>query len=387
MLSRSFYQKFAVLIFFVYIFQDLALGGTNHDLFLNRNLIVWDIPYDCPIHNKTEIEDKFRNSVQIDKKRLYPYSTVQDLSGNYLKSTRPLYSIEKCRINITTVTLHKEHSLYALAHVRTYSYLHDERLGNKDNKFMERYFLFDILCRYKYDKVEKRWYLATPKPEDSRSKTYHISEKDYDKIPFINDELMHFYSAAKGTTSTEPSNPDDFSEGLVKEDKKSPQIVFKTLFYDFGTIEGDGITSHRFSFYNKGDRPLIIEGVQISCGCMGTLVGKKELQTGESSSIIVEYNSSGKRGRQIHNVIVFNTDPNNPKITLTLTGIVKRDIAVNPSHLFVGNVGIGEPRMRRITITDTGENKVEIEGIDVCPSILKFDLRPCNGDEKTLNVT
>ena len=84
---------------------------------------------------------------------------------------------------------------------------------------------------------------------------------------------------------------------------QSSKILFENYEHNFGDInEKDGKVSHKFSFKNDGDQPLIILSVKPSCGF-----------------IIAEYNPKGRPGvfRKSLNVVTNQSiidKPNNTYI-------------------------------------------------------------------------
>lgn len=83
-----------------------------------------------------------------------------------------------------------------------------------------------------------------------------------------------------------------------------PVIRFDTLVNDLGTIsEGEQLVAW-FEYTNTGDAPLVIQGIKAGCGCTVPRWNDAPLAPGESESIRVVFNSSGKRGAQNISVIV-----------------------------------------------------------------------------------
>ena len=86
--------------------------------------------------------------------------------------------------------------------------------------------------------------------------------------------------------------------------KENTSIEIDNVFYDFEDItEGDNIT-HSYNVTNTGKYPLQIRKFQASCNC--TEVKYPEIiRPVESAYIDVSFNSSGKRGFQYKEIIIF----------------------------------------------------------------------------------
>lgn len=89
------------------------------------------------------------------------------------------------------------------------------------------------------------------------------------------------------------------AQATVEEQPTSgPKITFKESTHEFGNItQGDRVT-HTFTYENTGNEPLIISDVRTTCGCTATNWSREPLAPGESATITVNFNSTGKMGIQ-----------------------------------------------------------------------------------------
>lgn len=106
-----------------------------------------------------------------------------------------------------------------------------------------------------------------------------------------------------------------------------PKAVVKNLEYDFGNINQNDIVKHSFTITNTGDDVLKISDIRASCGCTAATPDKNELKPGESTQLLVTFNSKGRKGPQTKTVNLKTNDPNNPNLTLMIKCniIVKED--------------------------------------------------------------
>jgi hypothetical protein len=100
-----------------------------------------------------------------------------------------------------------------------------------------------------------------------------------------------------------------------------PQINFKTTTIDYGTIENNSNGERIFVFSNTGDAPLIIKNVQSSCGCTVPKKPKGPIAPGESSEIIVRYDTN-RRGPFRKTITITTNVKVNPILALKIKGIV-----------------------------------------------------------------
>lgn len=79
---------------------------------------------------------------------------------------------------------------------------------------------------------------------------------------------------------------------------------FDSLAHDFGAILQDSVVQYRFHFENTGGRPLEIESVQGSCGCIQGSQPFLPIGPGEKSYIDVRFDSRGRQGDEYKYLLV-----------------------------------------------------------------------------------
>ena len=96
----------------------------------------------------------------------------------------------------------------------------------------------------------------------------------------------------------------------TSEKKSGPNFSFNKELHDFGQLVDGEKVSYSFTFTNSGDAPLIISSAKGSCGCTVPDWPKDPIAPGESGSIDVTFNSSGRSGKQNKAVtLTANTNP------------------------------------------------------------------------------
>ncbi|HLN21700.1 MAG TPA: DUF1573 domain-containing protein [Bacteroidales bacterium] len=103
------------------------------------------------------------------------------------------------------------------------------------------------------------------------------------------------------------------------------QIVFKEYEHQFGKVaEGEKI-SYQFSFNNAGNGDLVLSSVTTSCGCTVPRYSKKPIKPGESGTIEVVFDTSGRNGMQTKTITV-NSNASVPVVLLRITAEVETEI-------------------------------------------------------------
>ena len=103
-----------------------------------------------------------------------------------------------------------------------------------------------------------------------------------------------------------------------------PEFNFEKELHDFGQLVDGEKVSYSFKFTNSGDAPLIISNAKGSCGCTVPNWSRDPIDPGESGSIDVTFNSSGRSGKQNKAItLTANTNPNRKVINITSEVISK----------------------------------------------------------------
>lgn len=102
-----------------------------------------------------------------------------------------------------------------------------------------------------------------------------------------------------------------------------PKITVTPIEYDFGDIiQGETVT-HTFVITNAGWDTLNIAHVRASCGCTAANPQKNSLAPGESTNLLVSFNSTGRTGKQTKFVYIQSNDIDIPELRLTFVGSIK----------------------------------------------------------------
>jgi hypothetical protein len=99
---------------------------------------------------------------------------------------------------------------------------------------------------------------------------------------------------------------------------EGPKVSAQQLAYNFGDVNQGDIVSHSFVLSNNGGDLLSILDVKASCGCTAANPDKNSLKPGETTNIVVSFNSKGRKGVQNKTVAVKTNDKENPTLTFTI---------------------------------------------------------------------
>jgi hypothetical protein len=177
-----------------------------------------------------------------------------------------------------------------------------------------------------------------------------------------------------------------------------PTLILQQNSYDFGDIKQGEKVSHTFVLSNGGGDLLKISDVKASCGCTAAAPEKKELAPGESTNLIVTFNSAGRMGKQSKTIRIFSNDPENPEMVLSFTGNVVSASQVSdgaPTIYFsetqhdFGKVNEGDKVNYTFNFANKGTSELKINDIKTscgCTAALLSQDNLAPGQEGTLKV-
>lgn len=111
----------------------------------------------------------------------------------------------------------------------------------------------------------------------------------------------------------------------LANDGHKPEFKFETVEHNFGSIpQGESVT-YEFNFTNTGNEPIIISNAEGSCGCTVPVYPKQPIMKGQSSTIKVTFNSTGKIGIQDKTVTITSNAKQNPMV-IHMKGTVEKPV-------------------------------------------------------------
>lgn len=123
-------------------------------------------------------------------------------------------------------------------------------------------------------------------------------------------------------STTQPEDLSNIDADLLemvqgKSTGGTPNIRFDSESYNFGRIIQGAEIDHQFQFTNTGSAPLVINNVEVTCGCTTPFYPFIPIEPGERGKISVHFNSKGRLGSQNPTITVYtNTDPGTYELNL-----------------------------------------------------------------------
>lgn len=119
----------------------------------------------------------------------------------------------------------------------------------------------------------------------------------------------------------------------AKQGLLNPQPVFwmDSTTLDLGDVFTHSPISTTAEIFNRGKKPLELKIVGTTCGCTGARLDKTVLAPGEGTRLEVEINPSTKKGGFGVSVHLSTNDPNQPDVSVGLSGNANNAVILTPA--------------------------------------------------------
>jgi hypothetical protein len=114
--------------------------------------------------------------------------------------------------------------------------------------------------------------------------------------------------------------------------KNGPGLTFEETEFNFGDITQGDVVEHTFKFTNTGTQPLVIERVDVTCGCTTPNWTKEPVMPGKTGFVTAKYNSAGRMGQQKKAITVHSNAADGAKYVYIVTNIKEKSTASAAKH-------------------------------------------------------
>lgn len=187
--------------------------------------------------------------------------------------------------------------------------------------------------------------------------------------------------STKAELSDRTATPPDDGETTDRTDETTSQqrpalVVDKERYY-FGQVRVHDRRETQFTLTNRGDRPIKIGKLNISCKCILATVGRTELGPGEETKLDVTLIAK-KRGTWTYIVKIPSNDPERKAIKMTFPVTIRDTLDVNPTKIVFGLVEPETPVTRSVVVDHLDKKPFAITSADV--SRKDFVISDCQAD-------
>ncbi len=132
--------------------------------------------------------------------------------------------------------------------------------------------------------------------------------------------------------------------------------------FDLGKIERGTVATKRLTLKNIGNQKLDIGNVEVSCGCTGTVVSNKELKSGDTTSLLITFNSKNFTGT-VHKTVTVNSNADGaPRTLIEFTATVVEDLAFTPMQFYFKDAEVGRKSTATISVKNESTKELMITG-------------------------
>lgn len=132
--------------------------------------------------------------------------------------------------------------------------------------------------------------------------------------------------------------------------------------FDLGKIERGVVATKRLTLKNVGNQKLDIGNVEVSCGCTGTVVSNKELKSGDTTSLLITFNSKNFTGTVHKTVTVNSNSDGTPRTLIEFTATVVEDLAFTPMQFYFKDAEVGRKSTATISVKNESSKELMITG-------------------------
>lgn len=123
-----------------------------------------------------------------------------------------------------------------------------------------------------------------------------------------------------------------------------PRLVIERRGIDLGEIDDSRVIDTAVTIRNAGDEALVIDRLHASCSCVamsGIENDQKKFAPGESSTLLVRFNPSGRRGEVLQTLTITSNDPRSPESSVRVRAFVRPIAHVTPTYVRWNEVALG----------------------------------------------
>ena len=138
--------------------------------------------------------------------------------------------------------------------------------------------------------------------------------------------------------------------------------VVEGLKFDLGRIDRGTLATKRLILKNIGSEKLDLGNVDVSCGCTGTVVSNKELKPGDTTSLLITFNSKNFNG-QVHKSVTINSNAADaPRTVVEFTATVIEDLSFSPMQFYFKDAQVGRKSVSTVKVKNESGKDMMITG-------------------------
>lgn len=115
------------------------------------------------------------------------------------------------------------------------------------------------------------------------------------------------------------------SLAAMSDESQVSDIEFSATTCDFGVVPRQNRSYHcEFIYTNKGEKPIVVLGVQTSCSCLKADFSRRPVRPGEQGRIVIELEAAKVDDGVFHRVVKVQTNLGVSLLTVQGKSVPKR---------------------------------------------------------------
>ena len=155
-----------------------------------------------------------------------------------------------------------------------------------------------------------------------------------------------------------------------------PRISLDHEKVDVGILERGVVKEVPFIITNKGDQPLKINDIDLSCGCLTFNISNATITPESKSLLMVKIATSILIGQFEKEIYLKTNDPSAPTKTLQVAGFSRGTVHADPSVFSFGTINGAKAETRDIRLYDMADFGLRIKGIETSSPLLQTATSP-----------
>ena len=132
--------------------------------------------------------------------------------------------------------------------------------------------------------------------------------------------------------------------------------------FDLGKVDRGAVMTKRLTLRNVGSDTLKLGNVEVSCGCTGTVVSNKLLKAGDTTSLLISFNSRNFSG-PVHKSLTINSNSADaPRMLIEFTATVIEDLVFSPMQFYFKDAQVGSKSTAVVKVRNEGSKEFMITG-------------------------
>jgi hypothetical protein len=132
--------------------------------------------------------------------------------------------------------------------------------------------------------------------------------------------------------------------------------------FDMGKVYRGTVAERTLTLKNTGNDTLIIEHVNTSCGCTGTILKSNKIAPGDTSTLDIRFDSKNFSGDVHKSVGIYSNGSEGGLTTIQFSATVFEEVHLAPQTLMFTNAEPNRSSELTIIVTNNGEKPLLLTG-------------------------